>query len=199
MRPSSGSLTSEANMFVWCPLICLLLCPPLLAGQQVPLSPSAQEGVVMQYAPQIPWIGFQAYLVTICNKTAGAKNFSSSWVRNDAMSRGISPASYSTIQRSLTTKNRTSVTQILLSATELVGWTLGLLTASEAIWKPSRPWQKGLPIVVGGAIRVGTTLTKRHTPPEESLPSDLLPTFISLPAGPGTCAEYTLLAIGGVG
>lgn len=151
----------------------------------------------MQFSTQGRWLEFDAYLVTLCNQTAESQGFHSGLVRNAAVARGLSPVGFSMIQRTLTEKTRMSAPRILLSVTELAGWTLGLLTATEAIWKPSATWQKGLPIVGGGAIRIGTTLTKRHAPPEEKLPSDLLPVFISLPAGPGACVEYTMLAIGG--
>jgi hypothetical protein len=167
--------------------VCILLSVPLLA----------QQGVLMQFSPQGRWLEFDSYLVTVCNQATAAQNFHSALVRNAAVSRGISPAGFSLIQRTLISRNRTSAPRILLSVTELAGWTLGLLTATNAIWKPSANWQKGLPIVAGGAIRVGTTMTKRHAPGEEKLPGDLLPTFVSLPTGPGACVEYTLLAVGG--
>ncbi len=170
-------------------LVCLLLSVPL----------EAQQGVLMQFSPQGEWLGFDAHLVTLCNQTRVAQNFHSGMVRNAAVSRGIAPAGFSLIQRTMDKANRTNLTRILLSVTEGVGWALGLLAATDSIWKPSANWQKGLPIVAGGAIRVGTTLTKRHAPPEARLPGDLLPTFVSLPAGPGSCREFTMLAIGGGG
>jgi len=168
-------------------LLSLLLCAPLVA----------QQGVLMQFSPQGRWLDFDAHLVTLCNQTAAPQNFHSGLVRNAAVSRGLAPAGFALLQRSVITTNRMSAPRILLSVTELGGWVLGALTAGQAIWKPSANWQKVAPVFGAGAIRLATTWTARHAPAEAALPADLLPVFVSLPAGPGACSEYTMLAIGG--
>ena len=164
-------------------LLALLLCVPL----------AAQE-VTIQFSPQGTWGGFKIHLVSICNQKADAQSFHSGLVRNEAARQGLAPAGFALVERQLGKRNRMSAPRIMLSVAEVGGWVLSALVAGDAIWKPAAPWQRTLPVVGAGAIRFATTITARHSP-EEELPSDLLPVFVSVPAGKGACVEYTMPAV----
>lgn len=169
-------------------MLLLALAAPLV-GQQ------GATGVVFSFTNQGPWLGFEEYQVRICNTTHLSRNFVSTIVRNAAQSRGIKPASYSRIQRAIDKANRTSAARVMLSVAELGGLVMGTLTSTDAIWKPAANWQKSLPIVGAGVIRMGTTLTARHAKPEAKPPGDLLPVWVNLSAGAGSCVEHTMPAI----
>lgn len=166
-------------------LLALLLClAPLIA----------QENITIQFSAQGQWGGFDAYLVLLCNKSEVDSDFHSGLIRNAAAVQGLSPAGFSVIQRTLAKSKQMSAPRIVLSIAEAGGWVLSALVAGDAIWQPAAKWQRTLPVIGAGVIRLATTLTARHAPPEEKLPGDLLPTFVSVPGG-GGCVEYTMLAV----
>jgi len=150
-------------------------------------------GAVITFSPQPPVGGFDAYSVGICNATTGPLNFSSTIVRNAAVSEGLKPASYSAINRELATQKRMSPVRILASITEVAAWGMAIAVATDALWKNLSAAQKALPPIVAGGLRLATTITAQYNP-EQQAPDDLLPVFIQVPAGLGSCVEYTMLA-----
>jgi len=167
--------------------ILLILCSIAMAfGQGV-------AGAVITFSPQPPVGGFDAYSVGICNATTGPLNFSSTIVRNAATAEGLRPASYSAITRGLATKNRMGPIRIMATIAEVAGWGMSVAVATEAIWKQHSALQKTLPTIVAGSLRLATTITAQYNP-EQQAPDDLLPVFIQIPAGLGSCVEYTMLA-----
>jgi len=149
-------------------------------------------GAVITFSPQPPVGGFDAYSVGICNATTGPLNFHSAIVRNAAVSEGLKPASYSTINRELATQKRMSPVRILATVTEIAAWGMSIAVATDALWKNLSAAQKALPPIVAGGLRLATTVTAQYNP-EQQAPDDLLPVFIQIPAGLGSCVEYTML------
>ncbi|HET6456013.1 MAG TPA: hypothetical protein VFI02_16530 [Armatimonadota bacterium] len=159
----------------------------------MPVFGQGAAGVVIMFSPQPPVGSFDAYSAVICNSTTGPINFHSAIVRNAATAEGLRPASYSTINRELATRKRMSPVRILASIAEVAGWGMSVAVATEAIWKQHSALQKTLPTIVAGSLRLATTITAQYNP-EQQTPDDLLPVFIQVPAGLGSCVEYTMLA-----
>jgi len=152
------------------------------------------SGVVITFSPQPPVGNFDAYSVAVCNGTDSPINFHSAIVRNAAVAEGLKPANYSAITRGLETENRMSPIRILASIAEAGAWGMSVAAATDALWKNHSAAQKTLPVLVAGVLRLATTVTARHTA-ESKAPDDLLPVFISVPAGRGSCVEYTMLTL----
>ena len=168
--------------------ILLILCSVAMAFGQ------GAAGVVITFSPQPPVGNFDAYSVAVCNATTTPLNFNSTIVRNAATAEGLKPASYSTINRELATRKRMGPVRTMATVAELVGWGMSIAVASEALWKGHSGIQKTLPGLVAGSLRLATTVTAQYAP-EQGAPDDLLPVFISVAAGRGSCVEYTMLTL----
>jgi len=154
----------------------------------------AQQGVVMNFTPQGRWLGLDSYLVTMCNTTEDQIEVHVAQVFNAAASRGLYPASYSRVNQELEKARRVSPVSILMTVSEFSAWALTVLTTTEAIWGNAPRWQKFIPPVAGGALRMAGPIVRRHSPRLEK-PDDLMPTYLRLEARPGGCATKTILTV----
>jgi len=150
-------------------------------------------GVLITFSPQGRIAGFDAHAVRICNTTDVPANFHSAIVRNAAAAEKLKPASYTAIQQELTTRNRLGPIRIMATVAEIVGWGMSVAVATDALWQGQSGIQRALPSIVAGSLRLATTVTAEYNP-EEKTPGDLLPVFVQVPAGCGSCVEYTMLA-----
>jgi hypothetical protein len=167
----------------------LLLLPFLVFGQ-------GAAGVEMTFQSDAWLLGFPVYSIGICNTTDEPRSFSSIIVRNAARARKIRPLTYAATLELIERSERMSLPRILASAGEVGGYIAGAGTTTGLFCEECSDIVKALPLLGAGALRLGKALVDRHATPVE-LPEDILPLWISLDAGYGSCAEYRFFAYPG--